>query len=181
MRNPRVRTRTSSFACFAIFFAALFLAAGAHAKPRVTPVGDGTVSVALDGCTVVFDAKGDVLSRGGGCKDKQVRKAKNQFAAYEKENKGKSAASQHKKGDKAAAAKKGDGPDEWMVRNVRGNAFGLQAKPSEKAPYVARGIRNGARMQNLGCGQHEGATWCQVEYGKNTGWVQRRYLADIGG
>ena len=170
----------------AVAVLAVAVAVPAKADPKVRPQKNGNIAIQMDGCNVLFSAGGEILSQDKGCKDKQVRKAEQKFASYQKNHK---AAPAHAGGkstkdakNKAAASKKKAGePEEWVVRNVRGNTFGLQKSPSEGAPYVNRGIRNGTRMRNLGCSVHDGETWCQAQYGKNTGWAQRRYLSDVGG
>jgi hypothetical protein len=170
----------------AVAVLAMAVAVPASADPKVRPQQNGNVAVQMDGCSVLFAPGGQILSQDKACKDKQVRKAEKKFASYQKNHK---AAPAHAGGkstkdtrDKAAASQKKAGePEEWLVRNVRGNTFGLQKSPSENAPYVNRGIRNGTRMRNLGCSVHDGETWCKAQLGKNTGWAQRRYLSEVGG
>ncbi len=170
----------------AVTVLALTFAVPASADPKVRPQQNGNIAIQLDGCSVLFAPGGEILSQDKTCKDKQVHKAEKKFASYQSKHKAAPAHadSQSKKEsmDKGTASQKKAGePDEWVVRNVRGNAFGLQKSPSEGAPYVNRGLRNGTRMRNLGCSVHEGKTWCKAQYGKNTGWAQRRYLSDVGG
>ncbi len=163
----------------------LALAGPVSADPKVKPQKNGNVAVQMDGCSVLFDPDGQILSEDQGCKDKQVHKAEKKFAASRNKHGSPPAhgngAGKEAGGQGPASQKKAGEPDEWVVRNVRGNTFGLQKSPSENAPYVNRGIRNGTRMRNLGCSVHDGKTWCKAQYGKNTGWAERRYLSDVGG
>ncbi len=163
----------------------LVMSGPASADPKVKPQKNGNVAVQMDGCSVLFDAQGRILSEDQGCKAEQVRKAEKKFAAYRNKHGSPPAhaggAGKGAKDQAPASGKNAGEPEEWMVRNVRGNTFGLQKSPSENAPYVNRGIRNGTRMRNLGCSVHEGETWCKAQLGKNTGWAKRRYLSDVGG
>jgi len=84
--------------------------------------------------------------------------------------------------DAAAPARAGEGADLVVVEGVADNdLLNVRATASAGGKVVAR-MQNGSVLHNRGCGEFNGARWCQIVSADDpgvTGWVAGRYLREI--
>jgi hypothetical protein len=71
-----------------------------------------------------------------------------------------------------------DGPDHFEV-NVDSRLL-VHARPSTSAPTVAK-LPRGTVVENLGCMQAEGRTWCHIADGDASGWAAGEFLREASG
>lgn len=60
------------------------------------------------------------------------------------------------------------------------STLNIHTQPSTSAPVVAK-LRNGMRVENRGCLDNEGRTWCEVADGDASGWASMEYLIPASG
>lgn len=77
--------------------------------------------------------------------------------------------------DMAAGA---DGPDHFQV-SVAGR-LNVRSAPSTSAPLVGK-LPSGTVVQNLGCRQSEGRSWCHISDGDASGWAASEFLTEASG
>lgn len=78
-------------------------------------------------------------------------------------------------GDMTAGA---DGPDHFSV-SVNGR-LNVRSSPSASATIVGK-LPSGTVVQNLGCRQSEGRTWCHIADGDASGWAASDFLTEASG
>jgi len=77
--------------------------------------------------------------------------------------------------DKTAGA---GGPDHFAV-SVNGR-LNVRSAPSASAPVVGK-LPTGTVVENLGCQQSEGRTWCHIADGDASGWAAADFLTESNG
>jgi hypothetical protein len=70
------------------------------------------------------------------------------------------------------------GPDHFQV-NVDSRLL-VHARPSASSPTVAK-LPSGTVVENLGCQQSEGRTWCHIGDGDASGWAAAEFLVEASG
>ena len=78
-------------------------------------------------------------------------------------------------GDSMAGA---GGPDHFEV-SVTGR-LNVRSAPSTSAPVVGK-LPSGTVVENLGCQQSEGRTWCHIADGDASGWAASDFLTEASG
>jgi uncharacterized protein YraI len=71
-----------------------------------------------------------------------------------------------------------DGPDHLEV-NVSSRLL-VHSQPSASSPVVAK-LPGGMVVENLGCRQSEGRTWCHIADGDASGWAASEFLVEASG
>lgn len=71
-----------------------------------------------------------------------------------------------------------DGPDHFEV-NVNTRLL-VHSRPSTASPVVAK-LPRGMVVENLGCQESEGRTWCRIGDGDATGWAAGEFLVEASG
>jgi uncharacterized protein YraI len=175
------RKKTVIFASALVGFFSLALSPTVKAEVTITPRnnGDVVVSPGNGGCTVLFNSRGEIITNGSSCSDRDINKARQAMDSYRREQN----ADDHN-GRGGYADSEAGGPDFWEVTGVANNDFGLKAKPSLDSAFTVRGLRNGTLLRNLGCKNHNGDRWCRVEVRNNPsqkGWARTQYLRESGG
>ena len=160
----------------------LTIAPKTPAETVVTPRNNGDVEVSpgKGGCTVLFDSRGDIITKGRSCSDRDLNKARQAIDSYRREQNADD--SNDHRGDYADSD--AGGPDFWEITGVANNDFGLKAKPSLNSAFTVRGLRNGTLLRNLGCKTQNGDRWCRVEVKNNAGqkgWARTQYLREASG
>lgn len=75
----------------------------------------------------------------------------------------------------AATSAGADGPDYFTVKTD--NRLRVHSYPSTSSPTVGV-LPRGTVVQNLGCQQAEGRTWCHIADGDASGWAAAEFLAE---
>ena len=70
------------------------------------------------------------------------------------------------------------GPDHFEV-NVDTRLL-VHSQPSTSSPTVAK-LPRGMIVENLGCTEAEGRTWCHIADGDASGWAAGEFLVEAGG
>lgn len=70
------------------------------------------------------------------------------------------------------------GPDHFQV-DVESRLV-IHSQPSTSSPAVAK-LPRGMVVENLGCTEAEGRTWCHVADGDASGWAAGEFLVEAGG
>jgi hypothetical protein len=70
------------------------------------------------------------------------------------------------------------GPDHFRVEV--GSRLLVHSRPSTSSPTVAK-LPSGMVVQNLGCQQSEGRTWCHIADGDASGWAAGEFLVEASG
>ncbi|MFC3613313.1 SH3 domain-containing protein [Lutimaribacter marinistellae] len=71
-----------------------------------------------------------------------------------------------------------DGPDHFQV-SVSGR-LNVRSAPSASAVVVGK-LPSGTIVENLGCRQAEGRTWCHISDGDASGWAASEFLTEASG
>ena len=71
-----------------------------------------------------------------------------------------------------------DGPDHFRV-SVNGR-LNVRSAPSPTATIVGK-LPSGTVVENLGCQQSDGRTWCHISDGDASGWAASDFLAEASG
>lgn len=71
-----------------------------------------------------------------------------------------------------------DGPDFFSI-SVNGR-LNVRSSPSSSASVVGK-LPSGTVVQNLGCRQSEGRTWCHIADGDASGWAAADFLSEASG
>jgi hypothetical protein len=159
----------------------LTIAPKTHAETVVTPRNNGDVEVSpgKGGCTVLFDSRGDIITKGRSCSDRDLNKARQAIDSYRREQNADDP-NDHR-GDYADSD--AGGPDFWEATNFKADFLGLRRKPDQDAVIDFR-VKKGSILRNLGCKKHDDVRWCQVQV-KNKpeqkGWVKGEYLRESSG
>jgi hypothetical protein len=155
----------------------IVIASKANAVPEINPIPEG-FEVTTGNCYVHFNHSGNMIYIAEKCNDRQVNEAKKAAQSYVREQGG--SGSEHmnggSRGDSGAS-----GPDFFEVTGVANNDLGALHQPALGSKFIARQIRNGTVLRNLGCSKHGGEIWCQVELRDNPtwkGWVRQIWLRE---
>jgi hypothetical protein len=70
------------------------------------------------------------------------------------------------------------GPDHFAV-SVNGR-LNVRSSPSTSAPLVGK-LPSGTVVENLGCQESEGRTWCHIADGDASGWAAADFLTEASG
>lgn len=142
---------------------ALVACSGAVAAPTVNPLENGSVSVDVDGCSVLFDRHGSIVTQSRDCSSSDVRHAREAYHTFHRE-------------ENAADVHHGHGSGEYREITGSDGNLGLRAAPDKDARLVVGGLRNGDRVRVRECAKHHGNRWCRVEYRGEVGWVGEQRL-----
>lgn len=85
----------------------------------------------------------------------------------------------------AAVLATADGPDHYMVRNVRADdTLNVRAEPNAKAKIVGTIPFNAKKIENLGDtfpetkSDMDRPVWCKIKYKDVSGWVACKFLQE---
>jgi hypothetical protein len=94
------------------------------------------------------------------------------------DNQGRSADLSRVGGGAGGGMQDAGGPAFWEVRV--NTTLNVHSAPSTSAPTVAR-LRNGMVVENRGCLDAEGRTWCEIADGDASGWAAAEFLMPASG
>ncbi len=147
--------------------------------PIINTRSDGKYDVNMpSGCVVLFNNAGGLIQKGSSCSNSDVKQAKDAINSYLREQNDNDSENMN---EDSREERSRSGPEYVEVTGVANNDLGASEQPALGSKFVARKIRNGTVLRNLGCSKHGGEMWCQVELRDNPtwkGWVRQMWLRE---
>ena len=153
----------------------LLTALPAMARTTVTESGDNYLVNMGDGCVIVMDRHGREKSSSDQCSSRDIRDAEDAVDDYRH---GRDNSRDYDRGHSHSSSHS-SGRVYYEVHRGSDNNLRLRKRPSEDSDALVRNIRNGEVVRGLGdCEEHNGKTWCEVEYDDERGWAKKKYLRE---